>query len=215
MSLDYHRLELAIARDRNNAARVMPPISPMKHRRILDIGCGMGQTLIASDLPPSIEAYGVDCSAAAIEAGQKIIPASVKLVCATGENLPFPESFFDLVFSRVSLPYMKIDRVLRETARVLKPGGDVWFALHPAKTVMRRAEFPRNVKGLARCAYVLLNGALFNAFGKQFSFLGRQETFQTVGGMRRAMKRAGLELISAETTAHFIVVQGTRGQVGP
>lgn len=38
--------------------------------------------------------------------------------------------------------------------------------------------------------YALLNGMLFNYLGIQLSVLGRKETFQTVGGIVRAMKQA-------------------------
>lgn len=51
MSVEYHRSELAIALDPSNHARAMPPILPTKHKRILDVGCGMGQTLLAAQLP--------------------------------------------------------------------------------------------------------------------------------------------------------------------
>ena len=98
MSVEYHQRELAIALDPSNPARAMPPILP-KHKRILDVGCGMGQSLLAAQLPSDTEAYGVDCDIEAIEAGRRLAPPNIKFVCAGGENLPFEDKYFDLVIS--------------------------------------------------------------------------------------------------------------------
>jgi predicted RNA methylase len=64
----------------------MPPIFPTKHKRILDVGCGMGQTLFAAQLPSDIEAYGVDCDLEAIKAGRRLSPQNIKLEYAGGEK---------------------------------------------------------------------------------------------------------------------------------
>jgi SAM-dependent methyltransferase len=207
MPIEYHQSELAIALDPSNPARAMPPILP-RHKRILDVGCGMGQSLLAAQLPSDVEAYGVDCDIEAIEEGCRLAPPNIKLACAGGEKLPFEDKYFDLVFSRVALHFMEIDKALREISRVLKDGGDVWLALHPASKVFARAKrsvWRGNLKDVLYCSYVLLNGALFNCFGIQISFLGRQETFLTVGGIVRAMKRAGLTCLPVQPSTHFIV----------
>src|SRR6266404_3026997 len=207
MSVEYHQSELAIALDLSNPARAMPPILP-KHKRILDVGCGMGQSLLAAQLPSDVESYGVDCDIEAIEAGRRLAPPNIKLVCAGGESLPFEDEYFDLVFSRVALPYMDINKALREISRVLKGGGDLWLTLHPASMLFSRAKrsaWGGNLKDIVFCSYVLLNGVLFNWLGTQISFLGRQETFQTVGGIVRAMKRAGLTRLPVQPSTLFIV----------
>jgi ubiquinone/menaquinone biosynthesis C-methylase UbiE len=208
MSVEYHQRELAIALDPSHPARAMPPILP-QHKRILDVGCGMGQTLLAAQVLSDVEAYGVDCDIEAIEAGRRVTPPNIKLVCARGENLPFEDEYFDLVFSRVALPLMNINKTLREMSRVLKGRGDIWLALHPASMMFSRAKRSArggNLKDIVFCSYVLLNGALFNCFGIQMSFRGRrQETFQTVGGIKRAMKRAGLTCLPVRASTHFIV----------
>jgi SAM-dependent methyltransferase len=207
MTIEYHQSELAIALDPSNPARAMPIILP-EHKRILDVGCGMGQSLLAAQLAPDVEAYGVDCDMEAIEAGRRLAPANVHLACAGGEKLPFEDGYFDLVFSRVAIPYMEIDKALHEISRVLKQGGDVWLTLHPASMVLTRAKRSMRegrLKDAFFCGYVLLNGAMFNSFGIQVSLLGRQETYQTLGGIAKAMKRAGLKCLSKTTSTHFIV----------
>ncbi|PYU30008.1 MAG: hypothetical protein DMG31_15100 [Acidobacteria bacterium] len=100
----------------------------------------MGQSLLAAQLPSDVQGYGVDCDIEAIEAGRRLAPPNIGLVSARGEDLPFEDEYFDLVFSRVALPYMDINKALREISRVLKGGGDLWLALHPASMVFSRAK---------------------------------------------------------------------------
>ena len=76
----------------------MPTILSTRYKRILDAGCGMG-------LPSTVEAFGVDCDREAIEAGRSLAPPNVTLLRAAGEDLPFENEHFDLVFSRVVLPF--------------------------------------------------------------------------------------------------------------
>lgn len=207
MSSEYHQSELAVALDPTNAARAMPTFLP-EYKRILDVGCGIGQSLIAARFPREIEAFGVDNDLGAIEAGRRLVPPNIKLECAGGESLPFEDKYFDFVFSRVALPYMEIDRALLEISRVLKTGGEVWFALHSASMLfarVKRSVRRGNLKDLVFCSYVLLNGLLFNWFGIQVRFVGRQETFQTLRGIAKAMKRAGLTCLPVESSTHFIV----------
>jgi ubiquinone/menaquinone biosynthesis C-methylase UbiE len=172
----------------------------------------MGQTLVALNVPEHVEAFGVDCDRRAIEAGKRIIPRNASLLCAAGENLPFPDEYFDFVFSRLALPYTNLQQVLREISRTLKPGGDTWLALHSFSMLRRRflrALSHGDIRHMACCSYVLLNGLLFTFFGMQFSVMGRNETYQTISGMKAALKRAGLTCTSVEPE-RFFVMRGTK-----
>src|SRR5260370_41783244 len=106
MSIEYHQSELAVALDPSNPARAMPPILP-KHKRILDVGCGMGQSLLAAQLPRDTEAYGVDCDIEAIEAGGRPSPPHNKFVWAGGGNPPFQGKDFALAFSLVTPSFIE------------------------------------------------------------------------------------------------------------
>jgi len=117
----YHVLELQIAADPADTRRVMPSITAA-HRRIVDVGCGAGQTLIASRLPEDVIAVGVDCDQGALSLGRLLYPR-LRLARARGESLPLPTAYFDLAISRVALPYMRTGAALAEMARVLRPGG--------------------------------------------------------------------------------------------
>ncbi|HUI83119.1 MAG TPA: class I SAM-dependent methyltransferase [Candidatus Binatia bacterium] len=205
-SLQYHLLELEVARDPSNRAHLMPPLKP-HYRVILDVGCGMGQTLIAAGLPPDVTAYGVDRDAAAIEAGRRIAPANIHLSAGAGKKLEFADDFFDYAICRVALPYMRIGVALAEMFRVLKPGGEVWLALHPP--AMHRARAIRSlrqgqVRDVLYCALVAVNSLLFNSTGKQLVIGNTSETFQTEHGMRRALERCGFEGIEIRHQASFV-----------
>jgi SAM-dependent methyltransferase len=211
-ALNYHEEELRIALCPTDLRHYLPPIHP-EYTTVLDVGCGIGQSLIALRLPREVTAYGIDCDDAAVEEGSKRVPPNVKLIGSAGESLPFDSSTFDFVMSRVALPYMEIDKALSEMARVMKPGATIWISLHPiSKTIdqMGRSFLRKDWEDIIFCCYVLCNTILFNYFGKQFRFRGRMESCQTAGGIRRAFKRARL---NCTTIAHdrFFIVTGIKG----
>jgi hypothetical protein len=107
-SESYHPGEPSIALLTDDSSRVMPTIS-RECNRILHVGYGGGQTLIASQLGPHVVAIGVDKDYVALKLGKQLTP-SIHFVCSDGEQLPFEEDCFDLVMSRVSLPYMHIPK---------------------------------------------------------------------------------------------------------
>ena len=206
---DYHRLELSIAADPNDSRRVMPVVNA-RHQRILDIGCGAGQTLIGSNLEQGVCAVGIDLDHSALTLGKRLSPA-IHFVSGRGESLPFRNGFFDLVICRVSLPYMHISRALSEMARVTAPGGDLWLVLHPFS--MTAKEFGTNLTSLQLKAglyrlWVLLNGLALNTVGKQMHWPGnpnRYETWQSSGAIKRALLAAGYEQIQIHRENHFVV----------
>jgi SAM-dependent methyltransferase len=205
--LSYHATELQIALDPRHVARVLPPIRPC-YNRILDVGCGMGQTLIALNLPQHVRAFGLDCDLRAIEAGKHIISSNISLVCAQAENLPFRDGYVDFVFSRLALPYTDVQQALGEIRRILKPGGEMWVALHSFSKFRRRflhAISHADTQQIAVCGYILLNSLLFMCVGMQLPMMRRNETYQTVFGMKAALRRAGLHCTGIETGRFFIV----------
>lgn len=203
--VQYHLSELQIAQDDSAPGHLLPPI-PAECRAVLDIGCGAGQTLIASRLGENVIACGLDPVPGALALGRTLTDR-VHFGVAIGEELPFANGTFDLVYSRVALPYMNIPRVLAETGRVLRPGGTVWLSLHPprfALRIMARAIRSGNARAALYPVYTLLNGVLLHALNRQIPWpFGRRryESTQTAAGMRRALQRAG-----------FIDPRMTRGQ---
>jgi ubiquinone/menaquinone biosynthesis C-methylase UbiE len=205
----YHLRELAVARDPASPAHLLPVIGAAD-RAILDIGCGAGQTLIAADLDPSRAAVGLDVDHDALALGRTLTTA-VEFVAGRAEALPFGADRFDLVISRVALPYADVPRAVREMARVLRPCGRCWLVLHPPSLAWRAlATAARH--GRARTVlyqlYVLANDMSLALLGRQFAYplnRTRFESVQTTGGMRRALEQGGFEGVAVERGTFFVV----------
>jgi SAM-dependent methyltransferase len=217
--IEYHLGELAIAQNPADPRRVMPAL-PRHVTAVLDLGCGVGQTLMSADLAPDTFACGVDIDAESLAFGARLSSGRFPFVCASGEHLPFADRSFDAVLSRVSLPYMHIPTALGEIARILRPGGSAWFTLHPFFMVREQlidALRAGNLRSLVFQTYALLNGLALHASGRLFRFpLGRRrcESFQTVGGMTRALRRAGFDQVQT-TCDRLFVVTAVRRPVQP
>lgn len=205
----YHLCELQIARDPSAPGHLLPPIPP-GCRAVLDVGCGAGQTLIGCGLPEDVIACGIDPDVGALALGRRLTDA-VRFTAAAAERLPFPDASFDLVLSRVALPYTNIPEALSEAARVLRAGGDVWLCLHGPRMALRtirQAVRARSARGAIYGAFVLMNGVLLHLSGRQFRWpVGRRrfESVQTMGGIRRALHRAGFERVSRVPGRFFVV----------
>ena len=108
---------------------------------VLDVGAGQGWAckyfaakgckVMAVDIVAD-ESYGLGRSWAIMEqAGVYFSP-----MLGDGENLPFPDAKFDIVFFFGALHHFKdIDRVLGQVMRVLKPGGRIIAAGEPSISV--------------------------------------------------------------------------------
>jgi ubiquinone/menaquinone biosynthesis C-methylase UbiE len=210
----YHLEELRVAQDPSHRQHILPPIG-REHRRVLDVGCGAGQILIACNPAADVVAVGIDPSPEALSLGRSL-DARLRLVCGLGEKLPFAGASFDFVFSRVALPYMHIDGALAEMARVLEPGGALWLTLHPWTRVLGDAvREARQLHGRAvvHAVYVLANGVALNTFGREFAWpfgRGGYESFQTERGIRRALQRAGFEHVRIRRDAFFVATASRR-----
>jgi ubiquinone/menaquinone biosynthesis C-methylase UbiE len=217
-TLEYHLAELAIAKAKDDPRRVMPTL-PDNFGSILDLGCGAGQTLIACDLQPGVFACGADIDEEALRYGHQLRQQAsnpINFVRAGGEALPFAAQTFDVVISRVAIPYMHIPTALDEIARVLKPGGHVWFTLHPIALVWKwlwNALRKGNLKGVIYQSYTLMNGLLLHCFGKQVRFplnRARCESFQTERSITRAMQAAGFTRVETQLNDQIFVVRAVK-----
>src|SRR5437660_9819164 len=133
--ITYHLKELEIARNPNSPNHAMPSFSE-NDRAILDIGCGIGQTLVASSLENGKLLVGIDIDLDSLIYGQRQF-GYINCVNGTAECLPFQSECFDFVISRVTLYSTNIPKSLKEVRRVLKKDGRVWFTLHPFSKLLR------------------------------------------------------------------------------
>ena len=174
---------------------------------ILDVGCGQGESLDeeiqrrpkTQDLQPLI-VVGIDIDLAVLRRGKANLP-DIGFVCAKGEELPFRDGVFDVIISRVAMPYMDIPTTLQDMRRVLKTGGEVKLKLHPfAFTLSELSDellsgsVLNRLKNLIYRIYVICNSIALHLGGFNFRFpLGRRrcESFQTKKGIAHALTAAG------------------------
>ena len=107
-------------------------------KRVLDVGCGPGNLLVAlsTDTPELL--VGVDVDAVFLVSGHSQITELIKqtsvapvLLRASLPILPFADETFDLVTCFLVMPHVPDDRIaLTELARVLKPGGTLAISGH-------------------------------------------------------------------------------------
>lgn len=91
--------------------------------RLLDIGCGAGSLLEAARRA-GWEAHGTEVSAPAVEHARA---AGFEVFCGDLADAPYPEGHFDVVTASEILEHLPEPRALvREAARVLRPGGLFW-----------------------------------------------------------------------------------------
>jgi ubiquinone/menaquinone biosynthesis C-methylase UbiE len=193
-SIDYHLSELAIVEVDTDPRRLVPTAIESE-RDVLDIGCGIGQTLMARELRTARLRVGIDIDRAAINFGQGRFP-ELGLLVASAEKLPFQSRSFDLVVSRVALPYTNIPAVLRECRRVLRAGGRFWAVLHESRIEIdrfRSAAANGSWKSILDSFYVWTNSAYLHTCGRSLPrpWSGRHESFQTRSGMHRMLESAG------------------------
>ena len=109
---------------------LLPP-----NAKILDIGCGLGDTtLMLYSCFPGSTITGLDGNASLIEAAiaeKKLLNPGLNFVCGDALNLPFEDGSFDFVFCRYIVQHLPDALAgLAEMKRVCKTGGTV-FAQEP------------------------------------------------------------------------------------
>lgn len=98
-----------------------------KQKKLLDLGGGTGE--LVKYLPKHLKITIADPSEAMLKKGQnKDFDKSVEHVLADGAELPFADNSFDyLTISDALHHFPKVEPALKETTRVLKPGGKLYI----------------------------------------------------------------------------------------
>lgn len=92
----------------------------VQHGRLLDVGCGSGW-LPYFFARRGFEAFGIDLKQTCFEVRPQ---PNLSLSPGDATTLPFPDGQFDVVIANTALEHMtEPEVVLRQMARVLKPGG--------------------------------------------------------------------------------------------
>jgi SAM-dependent methyltransferase len=96
--------------------------------QLLDLGCSWGRWTLAA-AKRGFEVVGLDPSLGALMAARRVSAAlgtRSRYVCGDARFLPFRDESFDVIFSYSVLQHLSepdVEVVLREVARVLRPGG--------------------------------------------------------------------------------------------
>jgi ubiquinone/menaquinone biosynthesis C-methylase UbiE len=205
--IEYHLRELEAALDPASPAHALPEFR-QTDRSVLDIGCGIGQSLIASGDHSGCLKVGIDVDMQGLAYGHRHYP-HICHVLASAEALPFRDGVFDLVMSRVALPYTDLRESLPEIARVSADNGRIWLSLHSFKAVARHlfeSMRARAWKDVLFRFYVTANGLAFHFCEAQLRFPRghRCESFQTRAGFARTLRRLGFDEIRFPKGRHFL-----------
>ena len=205
-NIQYHLGELEIALNEHDARHILPAVLDAD-RAILDIGCGIGQSLIALGCADRLR-VGIDVDEAAIGYAIEHYGSQIQFVLSDAKRIPFPARTFDLVLCRVSLPYTNIPAVVAEIARVLRSGGRVWMTLHDharAKRELDAAIASRRLRRIVHRLYVLANGYFFRYSGRLFPYLtGKYESWQDSVAMQKLLARHGFEVAVRQEGQHTV-----------
>jgi ubiquinone/menaquinone biosynthesis C-methylase UbiE len=105
--------------------------TPVKARRVLDVGSGSGNFLIVAAQHFS-QVIGIDIGMRHLQMGRRRfidrgvpVPA---LACCCAECLPFPDGYFDLIVMSSTLEFVRDqEKALAECVRTLTPGGALYI----------------------------------------------------------------------------------------
>lgn len=176
---------------------------------VLDVGCADGSTLVHPAYARASRRCGVDVDRDAIARGNWRYPG-LELSVASAEDLPYPDESFDLVISKVALPYTDIRKALREIHRVLKPGGELLITMHDWRmqwVFFKAGGWKRKLDHL----YICLASLVYLTTGYVIPRTnGTRETVQTAVAMRRDLMRSGFTRLSFERTQRDWIVTAQR-----
>ncbi len=104
---------------------ILKKLSEIPYHTALDLGCGTGEMMrliLQQNKDKSL--YGIDLSEKMLEVAKEKLGNHVNLILSDSEQLPFSDSFFDVVYCNDSFHhYPAPDKVLSEVYLVLKPNG--------------------------------------------------------------------------------------------
>ena len=121
-----------------------------KVKKILDLGCGSGRHLVYF-AKLGYDVCGIDVSPEAIKLSEKWLAdegLAAGLQCKDMQRLPWPDRFFDAVFSVQVIEHNHLEpirKIIKEVHRVIHPAG-YFFAIvkkHPPKKELKEGKFAK------------------------------------------------------------------------
>lgn len=111
---------------KRRARMIIEELNPKLGEKIIDLGCGTGYYLfLLSNLYTNLDLYGFDNDQKAMQEAKEILfSKNIKFVTGDLHKMPFEENSFNKVVMSEVLEHVDNDQqVLKETIRILKPGG--------------------------------------------------------------------------------------------
>lgn len=156
------KLPASMAESFTGAGNPQPYIDIKPGEKILDLGCGAGLDLYLYSQATGSggKVYGLDISDEMIAKARRNMETlnvqNVEFLCAVADSIPLPDGSVDLVAAN-GIYNLSPDKnaVMREVARVLRPGGRTIFAEIVLKSSLPE-EIRKNISDWFRC----IGGAL-------------------------------------------------------
>jgi ubiquinone/menaquinone biosynthesis C-methylase UbiE len=146
---------------RDALARVCKDMNSFRH--ILDFGCGCGRTIIwFSSSGNSVNLYGTDIDAAAIEWCRRYLDFATFKVNRPLPPLSYQANSFDFVYAISVFTHLNQDyqfRWLQELRRLTKPMGYVLLTLHGSYYWSRMQ--PREIEEIRKTGFLFVQGPQF------------------------------------------------------
>jgi len=144
------------------AGNPQPFVDAQTGETVLDLGCGAGLDLFlyAKRVGPTGRLFGLDLSESMLAKARSNLTAlgisNVEWLRAAADDIPLPDNSVDLVTANgiFNLSPDK-DAVMREVARVLKPGGRAIFA-----EIVLKSELPTEIRREINDWFRCIGGAL-------------------------------------------------------
>jgi ubiquinone/menaquinone biosynthesis C-methylase UbiE len=172
-------------------ARQVAHLAPAPGTRVLDVGCGRGEVLLAC-ARAGADVAGIDYAATAVEISRETLAevAGAEVVQGDVAALPWPDASFDAVLSGDVIEHLVPEdaaAMLREARRVLRPGGRLVLHTAPNRLFLEWTwPVARRLLRAAGHGDTVARLDHWIAWSKEFHV-----NEQTLHGLRRELRAAG------------------------
>ncbi len=199
--VSYHLAEYRRQIEGGAAETYISRLDVRHDSRVLDVGCGAGQSLVALLRERPRLGVGLEFDATALAVFTAISEfeglRGAHPVRGNAEMLPFADGSFDRILCRVVLMHVRVLPTLAEIARVSAAGALVYLHLTDFWFYWRK--FLRRQWEKGGVPFALLNGLLLQFLGLQVRIgATRSMNYQSLVAVRRWLIRHGFEIVGIE-----------------